>query len=79
MRRGGRWSSVARLKVPFLGSIPINVAIRKSGDEGNPAEIFDKDPQGGGAAVQKVMENLAWQISIRNETRPAPVELSIHR
>ncbi|HQA43735.1 MAG TPA: Mrp/NBP35 family ATP-binding protein, partial [Phycisphaerae bacterium] len=30
--KGGAEKAAARLKVPFLGSIPINVAIRKSGD-----------------------------------------------
>jgi ATP-binding protein involved in chromosome partitioning len=77
--KGGAKRAAERLEVPFLGSIPINVAIRLSGDQGNPAEVFEKDPQGVGRAVQKVVENLAGQISIRNEQRPAAVEMNIHR
>jgi ATP-binding protein involved in chromosome partitioning len=77
--KGGAEKAAARLRVPFLGSIPINVAIRVSGDAGSPEEVFEKDPQGVGAAVQKVVENLAGQISIRSELRPSPVELNIHR
>lgn len=77
--KGGAEKAAASLGVPFLGSIPINVAIRISGDQGHPARIFDENPQGAGAAVQRVVENLAGQISIRNESRAAPVELKIHR
>ncbi len=77
--KGGAEKAAANLGVPFLGSIPINVAIRISGDQGHPARIFDEDPQGAGAAVQRVVENLAGQISVRNESRAAPVELKIHR
>lgn len=77
--KGGAEKAAARLRVPFLGSIPINVAIRISGDEGHPAEIFEKDPQGAGQAVQRVVENIAAQISVRNERKPAKVELNIHR
>ncbi len=77
--KGGAEKAAARLKVPFLGSIPINVAIRMSGDRGNPASVFEEDPQGVGAAVQKVVENLAGQISIRSALKPAPLQLNIHR
>jgi ATP-binding protein involved in chromosome partitioning len=77
--KGGAMRAAERLGVPFLGSIPINIAIRMSGDQGNPAEVFEKDPQGVGRAVQQVVENLAGQISVRNEQRPAAVELNIHR
>jgi ATP-binding protein involved in chromosome partitioning len=77
--KGGAEKAAARLKVPFLGSIPINVAIRVSGDGGRPADVFEQDPQGVGKAVQRVVENIAAQISIRNELKPAPLELNIHR
>jgi ATP-binding protein involved in chromosome partitioning len=77
--KGGAKRAADRLKVPFLGSIPINVAVRLSGDQGNPATVFEQDAQGVGQAVQKVVENLAGQISIRNAQRPASVELNIHR
>ena len=44
-----------------------------------PADVFDKDPQGVGQAVQRVVENIAGQISIHNESKPAQLELNIHR
>jgi ATP-binding protein involved in chromosome partitioning len=76
--KGGAAKAADRLKVPFLGSIPINVAIRVSGDAGNPDSVFTKDPQGVGRAVTQVVENLAGQISIHNAAAgPAP-SLNVH-
>lgn len=77
--KGGAEKAANRLKVPFLGAIPINVAVRLSGDRGRPAAVFEEDPQGVGAAVQKVVENLAGQVSIRAALKPAPLQLNIHR
>lgn len=77
--KGGAEKAAARLKVPFLGSIPINVSIRLSGDRGNPGDVFERDAEGVGTAVRKVVENLAAQISVRNASRPAALELNIHR
>ncbi len=76
--KGGAEKAAAKLKVPFLGSIPINIAIRVSGDAGNPETVFEQSPQGVGEAVTRVVEALAAQISIRNAHRPAPVELHVH-
>jgi ATP-binding protein involved in chromosome partitioning len=74
---GGVEKAAARLKVPYLGAIPINIAIRTSGDEGNPFAAFEKaDPQTV-AAVEGFVKNVAGQISIRNVLRPAPLELKI--
>ncbi|GMU22583.1 MAG: iron-sulfur cluster carrier protein [Phycisphaerae bacterium] len=77
--RGGAQRAAADLKVPFLGSIPINVAIRVSGDQGNPQTVFNDSPEGVGQAVTKVVENLAGQISVRNAAKAPPLELKIHR
>lgn len=77
--KGGAERAAARLRVPFLGSIPINVAIRLSGDKGTPGDVFDSDAQGVGRAVQSVVEQLAGQISIHNEAKSPPLELNIHR
>jgi ATP-binding protein involved in chromosome partitioning len=77
--KGGAERAAAKLRVPFLGSIPINVAIRISGDQGTPEDVFTKDSQGVGRAVTKVVEALAGQISIHNEQQAPPLELKIHR
>jgi ATP-binding protein involved in chromosome partitioning len=77
--KGGAEKAAAKLKVPFLGSIPINIAIRVSGDNGMPEDIFTKDPQGVGRAVTQVVENLAGQISVHNEAQAPALQLNIHR
>lgn len=77
--KGGAEKAAARLKVPFLGSIPINIAIRVSGDNGNPEDVFTKDPQGVGRAVTNVVQTLAGQITVHNESKAPAPQLNIHR
>lgn len=76
--KGGAERAAVELKVPFLGSIPINVGIRVSGDAGIPHSVFDQDPQGAGRAAQRVVEAIAAQISIHNVTMDTPLELNVH-
>jgi len=75
--RGTIEKTAARLKVPFLGSIPLNIAIRVGGDAGRPFAAFDKGDKATQAAVDQFVKNTAGQISIRNVLRPAPLELKI--
>ena len=39
--RGGAQQRAAELDVPFLGELPINIAIRTSGDEGKMSQVLD--------------------------------------
>jgi ATP-binding protein involved in chromosome partitioning len=75
--RGTIEKTAARLKVPYLGSIPLNVAIRVAGDAGNPMAAFEKVDAATRMAVEQFVRNTAGQISIRNVLRPAKVELKI--
>ena len=77
--KGGAERAAAELDVPFLGSIPISIRLCASGDKGTPHAIFDEDPQGAGAAVQQVVENIAGRISVRNARKADPVQLSAQR
>jgi ATP-binding protein involved in chromosome partitioning len=77
--KGGAEKAAAKLRVPFLGSIPINVAIRVSGDAGTPEDVFTIDAQGVGHAVTRVVETLAGQITVHNESKAPPLQLNIHR
>ncbi len=54
-----------RLKVPFLGEIPLDIAIRKYADQGMPIVIADPDAPSARAYLQ-IIERLAAQVSIRN-------------
>ncbi|NLX14288.1 MAG: Mrp/NBP35 family ATP-binding protein [Phycisphaerales bacterium] len=60
--KGGAELATTQMQIPFLGSIPINIAIRLSGDRGAPMDIFEKDPQGVGQAVALVIKNLLAQV-----------------
>jgi ATP-binding protein involved in chromosome partitioning len=76
--KGGAAKAADRLKVPFLGAIPINIAVRFSGDEGTPTRMFD-DPAAAGVseAIFAVVDSLVRQVSLRDAAKPGP-ELRIH-
>jgi hypothetical protein len=38
-----------RLGLPFLGAVPINMALRANGDAGEPTKNFDAETAGGDA------------------------------
>lgn len=62
---GGGQRASGELKVPFLGEVPLDEAIRISGDEGRPLPAADpSSPQA--AAFAQIARKLAAQISIRN-------------
>ncbi|MGQ9652017.1 MAG: Mrp/NBP35 family ATP-binding protein [Phycisphaerae bacterium] len=69
--KGGAEAAARQLGVPFLGSIPINVAIRVTGDDGTPDSLFANNPQGVGEAVTRVVEALAARVSLRSALKPA--------
>ncbi len=75
--RGGAKAAAERLSVPFLGEIPINIAIRKSGDEGKPAANFEETDDATRVSIISFVRNLAGQVSIKNATQAATVELKI--
>jgi ATP-binding protein involved in chromosome partitioning len=47
--RGGAEQMAQRLGLPYLGSIPINMALRENGDRGDPTRNFDPETAGGEA------------------------------
>ena len=51
------------MDLPFLGAVPINMALRAHSDEGTPLANFDNDPQLC-AELEAVVKNLAGQVSI---------------
>jgi ATP-binding protein involved in chromosome partitioning len=61
---GGGEREAARLRVPLLGKVPIEIAVRESGDVGRP--LAASDPQG---VVGKVFEQMANQILQAVKTR----------
>ncbi len=77
--KGGAEAAAKALGVPFLGSIPINVAVRIAGDRGTPADVFAGGSQGLDAAVSRVIENLAGRISVLNLRQPAQPAFAVER
>ncbi len=76
--RGGAKKAAEQVGVPFLGEIPINIDIRISGDNGDPAAIFAKTDAATRAAINTFVRNLAAQVRAKKATRlGGPLELRI--
>jgi ATP-binding protein involved in chromosome partitioning len=73
---GGARRLAETLKVPFLGEVPIEEALRESGDRGVP--IVARAPESASAAALRlVAERTAQQVSIRNAERPPTQQVEI--
>ena len=66
--QGGGKKAAEKYNVPFLGSIPLDIDMRRAGDEGRPFILKSPGQKGGEAtreAVDKVMENLLAEVEKR--------------
>ncbi|MEE8169856.1 MAG: Mrp/NBP35 family ATP-binding protein [Phycisphaerae bacterium] len=75
--KGGAQKAAQQLSVPFLGSIPINIALRISGDAGRPGDIFDKTDSATKESLEAFFRATAGQVSTRNLRQQPAVELTI--
>lgn len=75
--KGGAAEAARKLGVPFLGSIPLNVAIRISGDAGTPEAVFKHNAQGIGEATMAVARAISQEVSVRKREGGEPVTLRI--
>ncbi len=66
---GGGAKTAASYQVPFLGEVPLDIALRESGDKGKPVVVMDPDSPVAQAFV-RVAGNVAAQVSIANLTKP---------
>ena len=73
---GGARRACERLKIPFLGEIPLATEIRTTSDEGQPIVMSEPDSPISQVFI-KVAENLAAQISIRNMASEQPPQLKL--
>jgi ATP-binding protein involved in chromosome partitioning len=60
--KGGGKKVAEELNVPYLGAIPIDIEMRKAGDEGRPFIIRRGKESASRAAVDKVMEALIREV-----------------
>jgi ATP-binding protein involved in chromosome partitioning len=69
---GGAQSEAERLGVPFLGEVPLTVAIRETSDAGKP--VVASDPKSPAAEAYRAIANAAWAELERHkgEARSAP-------
>jgi ATP-binding protein involved in chromosome partitioning len=70
---GGARHEAERLGVPFLGEVPLHIAIRESSDAGAP--VVATDPSGPHAAVYRAIADATW-AAVQHEraagARPPP-------
>lgn len=65
--KGGAQQMAQKLGLPFLGSIPINTALRQNMDSGNPTKNFDPDTAGGPqlpASLNQLADQLVAQVTL---------------
>jgi ATP-binding protein involved in chromosome partitioning len=62
---GGGASTAAKYEVPFLGEVPLDIAVRQGGDIGKPITIADSSSPIAGA-FSRIAENVAVQVSVAN-------------
>lgn len=65
--RGGAEMMAQRMNIPFLGAIPINMALRANGDRGTPTNNFDARTAGGDQipkALEAMLTNLEKQMAL---------------
>lgn len=64
--RGGAQAMAARLNTPFLGGLPINMALRKHGDSGDPLSNFDRDIAGDTLVrdLERMVANVEAQVAL---------------
>ncbi len=68
---GGARHEAERLGVPFLGALPLHMAIRETSDSGHP--IVVSDPSSMNAKVYKTIADAVWhRLSSEDATRQAP-------
>ena len=70
---GGAREASERLKIPFLGDIPLAHTIRESSDRGHPLALEKDSPYG--TAFQQIAANVAAQVSVANFKAPNLVSI----
>lgn len=70
--KGGAQKMAQYLGLPFLGSIPINTALRQNMDEGNPTKNFEAESAGGPqlpAALEQLTDQLVAQVTLSSMSK----------
>ncbi len=65
--RGGAQMMAQKLGHPFLGAVPINMALRQNSDSGKPSDNFEAETAGGDAlpkALESMVEQFEAQVTL---------------
>jgi ATP-binding protein involved in chromosome partitioning len=65
--KGGAEQAAAKMAVPFLGRVPINLAVRTGGDDGRPV-VADHPELAEAQALVRVSQNIADRVALANLT-----------
>ncbi len=72
---GGARRKAEEMSVPFLGEVPINIAMRQESDEGRLDQVL-QDPVCG-TPIEKIVRTLVRDIAQRTTATPASVSLPV--
>lgn len=75
---GGARKAAGDLGVPFLGDVPLNIAIRANGDAGRLADNFTGGDSQVRAAIERVVDRLAAEVERRASAAAPLPSLRIH-
>ena len=67
--RGGARDTAEQVDVPFLGALPIDIALREAGDEGRLAEVIESDPRAR-QPLEAVTKALVRTLAARSAKEP---------
>jgi len=62
---GGGEALAERMKVPFLGEVPLDTVVRAGGDSGNPVVISNSESPAA-QAIAQIASKVAATISVRD-------------
>jgi ATP-binding protein involved in chromosome partitioning len=62
--RGGAEQMAQRLNLPFLGRVPLTIALRKNSDDGTPLENFKPADSAMALAFDEVVRNVEAQVAL---------------
>lgn len=73
---GGGREAAERYEVPFLGEIPLEIAVRQGGDSGTPVVVADPDSPSS-AAVHRIAELAFERIEAlrKSQQRDGPIQI----
>src|SRR5436305_1187556 len=63
--KGGAEAAAVKMAVPFLGRVPLNLAVREGSDEGRPV-VADHPEMAESRALVRIAQNVAERVAIAN-------------